>query len=772
MKSPFEWLSNGIQTRPFLVAAVTFAVIMLVLYGMTMLAMETGTDTYIDKTTTRGSLLSHYTDTYSSDAIMIIIEADDVFTPAAFEYMDRLEEDIRDERYIDGVSGIIDAMKTVNGGSLPRSKAEISRIEGLLPPSLLEQYAPSNLMTIISVGLEPGVSNDVQKQVLNNIDSLISLSDPPPGYSITVSGSPAFSKEMEEEMGSSMGILILTAMLLMVLAVMLLFSHVSYRLLPVFVVGVGLVTTFGVMGLLGIDISMVVIGAFPVLIGIGIDYAIQIHSRIDEVIQHSSLKEAINVAVTSAAPSVMVAMGATSMGFIAMFFSPIPMVMDFGLCCVIGVVCCYIAALIIVPTFAMIAHYKPKLRKGTSVDVASCELDWKGCDVPPVKGERCRGSLIDRYNHMLGEIACRIARNPVPVLLIFCVVAGVGMYLDTQVPINTDEETFVPQDMPALVDMKKVTRVWGSTDTIPIIIAADNVMDTEILEWMLEFGEYESTGNDRITGVSSIATLLAEYNGGSLPATDQELAAVLDQIPDSTKKRYLNGNTEAVIQFSTVSMESQVARSMIDDLSRDLDWYIQDAPPGVSGHVTGTMEMFAALIEEISDSKAWMTFLGFAMIFGFLLLVYRRINAVSPLIPIVLIVGWNGAIMYSLGLDYTPMTAVLGSMTIGVASEYTILIMERCQEELVKGLDIYEAIQTSVQKIGMSITVSGLTTVFGFSALTLSAFNMISNFGIVTVITVGFSLIGAIVVMPAVLVLMHKFTGPRDQPQAADAASS
>ncbi|NMA10533.1 MAG: MMPL family transporter, partial [Methanomicrobiales archaeon] len=103
--------------------------------------------------------------------------------------------------------------------------------------------------------------------------------------------------------------------------------------------------------------------------------------------------------------------------------------------------------------------------------------------------------------------------------------------------------------------------------------------------------------------------------------------------------------------------------------------------------------------------------------------------------------------------------AVLGSMTIGVASEYTILIMERCEEELARGMEFLDAVQTAVQKIGTAITVSGLTTVFGFSALTFSTFNIISNFGIVTVISVGFSLVGAIVVMPAILALTYRLSG-------------
>jgi uncharacterized protein len=52
--------------------------------------------------------------------------------------------------------------------------------------------------------------------------------------------------------------------------------------------------------------------------------------------------------------------------------------------------------------------------------------------------------------------------------------------------------------------------------------------------------------------------------------------------------------------------------------------------------------------------------------------------------------------------------------------------------------------------------VSGFATFFGFSALILSSFPIISNFGLTTVIAVFFSLIGAIVVMPAVLSLVDR----------------
>ncbi|NYT06338.1 MAG: RND family transporter [Methanomicrobiales archaeon] len=757
MKTPFDWLARTINRHPYTVAGIAAALFVIALFGTTMLSMETGDDTYIDKDTPRGALLNHYKDTYGSDAIMILFEADDVINPEVLAYIDTLQEDIANERYVESVSGIVTLMKQANGGVLPASQADISRITANTPSAVLERYLPSQLMTITAITLEPGVSSDVQNQVLTSLKALISTTEPPPGLSVTLSGSPAFRMEMQEEMGTSMGMLIMAAMLLMVVAVMLLFSHVRYRLLPVAVVAVGLILTFGFMGIFGIPISMTVIGAFPVLIGIGIDYAIQFHSRLDETIQHAGLAEAVTATVAQAGPSVLIAMGATSMGFIAMLFAPVPMVADFGITCTIGVVCCYIAALVIVPAFALIMHYRPKAHHGMMDDVASCELDWKGCDETPQHAAASRGSIIEHYDIMLGRLAYTIAKHPLPVLLLCGIVAIAGLQFDTQVPVNADEETFVPSDMPALLDMKKITRTMGSTSSIPVLIASDNVLDGDTLTWIHDFGEYELR-DDRITGVTSIATLLATYNGGTMPASSAEVAATLELIPEATRDRYLNGNTEAVMEFSTVDMEMDVTQTFVKDIEKDLAW--NEQPPGVTARVTGSMEMFAALMDDIRSSKTTMTITGFVFILGFLLLVYRKFRAVSPLIPIIFIVGWNGAIMYLFGLDYSPLTAVLGSMSIGVASEYTILIMERCEEERAKGLDIYEAIQTSVQKIGTAITVSGLTTVFGFSALILSAFNMIANFGLVTVITVAFSLIGAICIMPAVISLTYRFSGP------------
>ena len=734
MHSPFESLSFIILSRPKLVAIIFLALIGIALYGTTLITMETGRETYLDKDTQRGMLLERYIKAFQSDSVMILIEADNVLDPDVLAYMERLQDNLVRERYVTGVSGIATMVKNLNGGVLPKNKAEIQRIKEQIPQEILVRYVPSGMIAIAVVTLEPGLESSQQFTLIDNINKRVSLSDCPPGVSVVVTGNPAFSKEMSAEMGNSMGTLILAAMVLMVIAVGLLFGHVRYRLLSVFVVGTGLILTFGFIGLAGMPITMVTIGAFPVMIGIGIDYAIQFHSRFDEEARKSPLPLAVKTTIIRTGPSVLYAMLATAMGFLALWISPLPMIRSFGLVCVIGLACCYVAAIVIVPTFGILTSYRPVVETGN-------------------EQKNAERSNVDRYNEIVGTIVEKVAENPVPVLILCILIAFIGFQMDNEIIVNTDEKTFVPANMPAKVNLDKVKRTMGETSTTPVLVRGDNVLSLDTIRWMYEFQQYEETHNSKITGSRSIVTYLIQYNGGVLPTTNQRIGEVLDEIPKEIRSRYVNGNTEVVIEFSTVDMPNDVAMSMIEQMQRDLEW--KSPPPGISASFTGMGEMFTNLIREIRAGKTQMTILGFVMILLFLYLVYRKfVKAATPLVPIVLIVGWNGLIMYLLAIDYTPLTATLGSMSVGVASEYTILIMERCYEERENGMALLSAIRHSIQQIGTAITVSGMTTVFGFAALMISTFGIISNFGTVTVISVFFALAGAIIVMPAILMLV------------------
>src|SRR5512136_2400857 len=359
----FERLARVINHHPRRVAAVIGIIFIIALYGMTLITMETGNDTYLDKDSPAGILNNHYADTFSSNVLILIVETSDPLSPPVLNYIDDLEQDISQQENVVGSASIADLLKSANGGTLPQSTGEIDRIVARIPPETKATIVPSNVLTLVQITLSEGLSDDAKSATLKNVESLVAQNTPPPGVKVSVSGSAAFSEQMKTEMGSSIAVLIGAAMILMVVVMGILFAYARHRFLPVLFVGIGLTTAMGFMGLAGIKLNMAVMGAFPVMIGLGIDYGIQFHARLDEEARKGSLDQAVFVMVTRTGPAVMYAMLATCMGFAAMFISTVPMIRSFGLVAMIGVMSCFVMALIGIPTIAHLLNYTPKPQK-------------------------------------------------------------------------------------------------------------------------------------------------------------------------------------------------------------------------------------------------------------------------------------------------------------------------------------------------------------------------------------------------------------------------
>ena len=496
----FEGIANTIIRRPKLVACLIIALFCIGFYGMTLLTMQTGWETYLDKDTPAGALHAKYVKEYASDStVILIIETADPSSAEVLAYIENLEKQIGQQQNIESTLSVVDVLKAYNGGTLPTSRADTDRIISSLPEATRNRIAPSNVLTMVQISLTPGLSEKVQKTVLANVDSVVETTGAPAGVKVEISGSPAFSKQMSEGLSSNMGILIGGALVLMIITMGILFSYVRYRFMPVLLVAIGLVTSLGLMGLAGIQLNMAVIGAFPVLIGLGIDYAIQFHARFDEEIRKGSIENAVFMTVTRTGPAVMYAMLATSMGFLAMFVSYLPMIRSFGLVSIIGINCCFWISCIGMPTLALLLKYQPKPQTGECYAVGT-----DACDTIITKEKKKKSGF--SYGQFLTDVSMKIAKNPIPVLLVAGLVAVVGFTIDPNIPVSSDENTFVPSDMPAKINMEKVTRVLGATSTADFMVQGSRVTDLDTMTWMKKFQEYEVSRHAEITGSTSIVT--------------------------------------------------------------------------------------------------------------------------------------------------------------------------------------------------------------------------------------------------------------------------
>jgi hydrophobe/amphiphile efflux-3 (HAE3) family protein len=456
----------------------------------------------------------------------------------------------------------------------------------------------------------------------------------------------------------------------------------------------------------------------------------------------------------------------TALGFFSLFTSSVPMIQDFGKLLLIGIMMCYLSSIFVgVVILSILDKYADKnpLRKiAKKIKLPNPEKKKKPEEEK--KGSRLIGRILQKTTDMT-------IKYDIIVLGIACLLCFGGLYLDQSVPIQTDVQTFVPQDMPALVDLRHMGDIMGGNDELNLIIKVEDTASPDVLKWIDKFSEHEVDSNSHIYSASSIVDLVKEYNEGVIPDTSQEIENIYSKIPEGQKDRYMYGKNMLLLNFNIGNAVADIKVTGIQELrnivEQDIQW--MPAPPGTAVTITGNNVVFTEVITALTSGRVAMTFLGLVLVLIGLFIVYRDwVKALVPVIPMIIVIGWSGGVMSFLNISYTPLTATLGALILGVGSEYAILMMERYFEEKDKGLHPMEAIHMASSKIGSAIIASGATTVFGFMALLASPFPMIADFGTVTVIDIVLALLATFVVFPPLIIFLDTWRDKRKGAKTAE----
>jgi len=553
------------------------------------------------------------------------------------------------------------------------------------------------------------------------------------GLDVLSSGPAMLIKEINDSMRDSMVRMAILATVIMAVVLSLLFP-VRWRFLSLPLVLVGCVWAFGLMGLLGLPLTMVTISGLPILIGLGVDFAIQFHSRFDEESHRQpNAGSALRESLTHIAPAIAVAVLAATLGFLVLHISRVPMIRDFGSMLAVGTVMLFLAMLFILNA---ILFLRDRGRQGDQVDQP----------------------LTARFR--VENVVQTLTRNTVgrvlPIVAVGLFIALVGLLVDSRIPVQTDPERFIPQDSAVLQDLYHIRDVAGSSSELGIFVEAKDVTSPEVLAWMAAFQERMRQEHRELLRSNSLATLLMMGADGSVPASDL-VERVLATTPVGVQRSLMSDDrTQAAVIFSLgkeVSLEER--KTLIDSIKADLR-----LPPGVSATPAGLSVVGVEAIDALSANRDLMVYAAMGAIVLGLFFIYRHpIKAVAPVLPIVLALGSSTALLFFLGIELNPLTAVSGPLIIAMGTEFTLLLMSRYFEERGRGALPREAMQVATQHIGRAITVSGLTVMGGFGVLAFSGFPLLVDFGKVTALDMGLALLSTLIVLPPLLIWLDEGIG-------------
>jgi hydrophobe/amphiphile efflux-3 (HAE3) family protein len=349
-----------------------------------------------------------------------------------------------------------------------------------------------------------------------------------------------------------------------------------------------------------------------------------------------------------------------------------------------------------------------------------------------------------------------------------------GFYAGTTLETLTDPEEFSPDDLPALLDLQQFRDETGGGEEnrYNVLVSGSGLREPETLRWMEEYRRaVEGAGLAR--DMRTPATVVKQNNDGEIPPTRAGVESVLESAPRTGPVLYNDRYARMVILVDRGVTPRQII-SLTENV-RDAN-EISRPPPGVEAELTGSGVVSPNSIVDQVDSRNSITALGVLLVFVLLLLYYRDLTkSVAPLIPMAFVVGWQNIYMYALDISVSPLGASLGALSIGIGAEYTIIVMERYYEERDAGALPLDAVETASQRVGKAISVSGLTTIFGFSALTLSPFPILEDFGFLTVGVIFLTLVAALTTLPAVLVVtdaidsdVRRWLSSKSNPESSD----
>ncbi len=222
----------------------------------------------------------------------------------------------------------------------------------------------------------------------------------------------------------------------------------------------------------------------------------------------------------------------------------------------------------------------------------------------------------------------------------------------------------------------------------------------------------------------------------------------------------------ATLAFGIRLMQLDRQKVVVDEMRAGLD---EGRPPGVRASLAGLPVLAAdANAEVASNVRRMLTLLaGLIAVAVVLLLALRGVaRALVPLVPIVLATGWSALVLFALRVPLNPMSVTLGALVIAIATEFSVLLSERYRQERALGHDPQAALARTYRSTGAAVLASGVTAIAGFAVLVVSDIRMLRDFGFVTVIDLTVSLLGVLVVLPAVLLLAERRAPPAPPPPA------
>ena len=369
-QKPLEWYAKFISHHAFIVLAIFLLFTIFMGYQATLMgeAAESYEDWLpedIEVIDTFELIADQFAGSFATATIAVQTEPRyaksdeirDVRDPEVLRYVDSLTERSKLVYGVVDAESAADVIKEANGGRIPSS---LRSVKSLLRNNEVAEQRISNYisddysMTVVRLNLLADVNAEEVVEELREVTNI----DKPQGVSVDFTGDPVVDAVMIELSQSTMQKTSLVSFALIILILIIVFASIKYGLIPLLTIVFGVIWAFGTLVLAGFEVTPSTSGVMAMIMGIGIDFGIQVTKRFRFELRTQKREDAMVDTLKNVFYPMTITTLAAVIGFKCLSLGKLPAMADMGTMMATGVVFCAIAALTVVPAVLVLLERK------------------------------------------------------------------------------------------------------------------------------------------------------------------------------------------------------------------------------------------------------------------------------------------------------------------------------------------------------------------------------------------------------------------------------
>ncbi|HKK63665.1 MAG TPA: MMPL family transporter [Bacteroidales bacterium] len=563
------------------------------------------------------------------------------------------------------------------------------------------------------------------------------IEDIPGKEKVYFGGLPYIRTTMKKEIAKDGYILAPFALIFMIIFLFFVFREKKGVLLPFLVVLLSSLFAISLIPLLGWKFYFITVLVPIMLIAIANDYGIHMIAKYQEInaSEDNIDMKALSVRIAKKLRKPIFLTGATTIaGIAALLAHTMIPARQMALISAIGIIAALYFSIILLP--------------------ALLSLQKRSAPVLKRKNENVK------TNSLLNKLANSIIRHykiiPVSAIVIALIISAGAVFLK----VDSNEENFFPKKHPVKQAANLLNAKYGGSENLSILFEGD-ALDPAMLKRMIDY-EKKLLKEDEIDLVMSFADIIKEISKALYDPGDP----MYDAIPDSRfavaqfmELYNMNGSASEIDQLVDFNYEHAHMIIRINEASNrvvnkliDVIREMTENDPDVAT-IGGYGLVRSQLATEVVHGQFWSLGIAIAVVFLLLSIIFRSATAgLISIIPLVISISILFGVMGYTGIRLDIVTALLSSVMIGVGIDYTIHLLWRYREERKKpGRTKKEDIYTTLTTTGRGIIFNALSVIIGFVVLLASSFPPLRYFGVLVVLSIISCLIGAMVILPALI---------------------